>query len=218
MPAAGSRRRWFQFRLRTLLVLVTIAAVLLAILGQKIRQYNREQHVIAWVHAQGGHCWFQNQIDSTEQVSGNATWELWSHASTYTVYPGQYDLKSTHSMQREPMSWWRWKEGPITGASITHSDLKDISPLNELPKLDELILTSTQVSDLSPLVGAKQLRILNLTLTQVSDLSPLVGLKNLEVVILYDAPVTDEQVETLKKALPTCMIIGPERWRQEDGE
>ena len=47
-------RRWYQFRLRTLLVLMALLALPFAWIGSNIRQAQREQAVIHWVNSQGG--------------------------------------------------------------------------------------------------------------------------------------------------------------------
>ncbi|MDB4468562.1 hypothetical protein N9093_01750 [bacterium] len=48
------KRRWFQLRLRTLLVLVTLASVPLSWVGWELDQRRREKQAIAWVEEMGG--------------------------------------------------------------------------------------------------------------------------------------------------------------------
>ena len=48
------QRRWFQLRLRTLLVLVTLASVPLSWVGWELDQRRREKQAIAWVEEMGG--------------------------------------------------------------------------------------------------------------------------------------------------------------------
>jgi internalin A len=70
-------------------------------------------------------------------------------------------------------------------------DLSDLSPLKELPTLQELSIFSTQVSDLSPLKDLKALQRLSISSTQVSDLSPLKDLKALQKLDFNSTQVRD---------------------------
>ena len=58
------KRRWFQLRLRTLLVLVTLASVFLGRVGWELDQRRREKVAIAWVEEMGGKVSFEAEIDS----------------------------------------------------------------------------------------------------------------------------------------------------------
>ena len=42
---------------------------------------------------------------------------------------------------------------------------------------------------------------------RITDLTPLSRLKNLKMLILANNPIPDEQLDLLKKALPTCDIV-----------
>jgi Leucine-rich repeat (LRR) protein len=87
------------------------------------------------------------------------------------------------------------------------TQVSDLSPLADLEGLETLGLSYTRVSDLSPLAELKNLHELELCDTQVSDLSPLAELKNLRKLHLHGAPVSNEQVQELKQALPNCVIL-----------
>ena len=62
------------------------------------------------------------------------------------------------------------------------------------------------VRDLTPLAGLQSLQELNLYSTQVNDLTPLANLTSLETLYVINTPVSEEQVEQLRKALPNCKI------------
>jgi len=241
-------RRWYQFRLRTLLVLFTIAAVAMAFFSQKIRQQYREQAVIEWVQQKQGSVAFEyyEYLDEYDYSDpSDQDWQLWTHTQTFIMTGSALDLEEVGYWQR-----WTglWTPGPVKGVELgrqlpidsTKATITDISRLAQLPELDHLTLDNTdvhdltplaeltalrllrlqgtKVTDLTPLANLDNLRILYLMDTQVEDLSPLHELSNLEVVILDRAPVSHEQVEMLKKALPTCSIFGPKRPGKEDGE
>ncbi|MCP4095844.1 MAG: hypothetical protein GY748_06345 [Planctomycetaceae bacterium] len=48
------QRRWFQLRLRTLLVLVTLVSMLLGWISWEQERRRQEQTTIAWVEEMGG--------------------------------------------------------------------------------------------------------------------------------------------------------------------
>ena len=52
------RRRWYQFSLRTLLIVVTLSAIPLGWVGWKLEQARRERAAIAWVEEMGGRVQF----------------------------------------------------------------------------------------------------------------------------------------------------------------
>jgi Leucine-rich repeat (LRR) protein len=71
------------------------------------------------------------------------------------------------------------------------AEIKDLSPLKSLSKLEGLYFGHQPVSDLSPLVNLNELKNLELSLGNVSDLSPLEGLTKLTYLNLSSNSVTD---------------------------
>ena len=65
------RRRWLQFSLRTLLIVVTLSAVPLGWVGWKCEQGRRQRAVIAWVGEMGGSVTF-------EKVQEKSWWKEWT--------------------------------------------------------------------------------------------------------------------------------------------
>ena len=59
------RRRWYQFSLRTLLILVTLSAVPLSWLGWKLEQGRRQRDTMAWVEKLGGNVTFEDVKDKS---------------------------------------------------------------------------------------------------------------------------------------------------------
>ena len=64
------RRRWYQFSLRTLLIVVTLSAVPLGWVGWEIQQRRSERAVIAWVEKMGGDVGFKH-------VEATSWWKEW---------------------------------------------------------------------------------------------------------------------------------------------
>ncbi len=75
--------------------------------------------------------------------------------------------------------------------------VSDLSPLAGLIDLQHLDLSDNMVTDLSPLFALYDLQKLNLSDNYVTDLSPLAGLSDLEVLILNDNDVINIGVATL---------------------
>ena len=63
------QRRWFQLRLRTLLVLVTLVSILLGWISWEQKRRLREQTTIAWVEEMGGTVSFESEINSGLETS-----------------------------------------------------------------------------------------------------------------------------------------------------
>ena len=83
--------------------------------------------------------------------------------------------------------------------------LEDIKPLENLTKLESVILFGNKVSDLSPLSKLINLKYLDLNGCPASDLTPLHGLKSLEDLRL-GAKISKEQVAQFKEHHPYVAI------------
>ena len=94
----------------------------------------------------------------------------------------------------------------VIGLDIISLHVSDLTPLAELESLQWLALRGAPVSDLTPLAGLKNLRWLRLEGGQVRDVTPLAKLTGLQEFYLEDTPVSEEQLEELRKALPNCRI------------
>ncbi len=88
-----------------------------------------------------------------------------------------------------------------------NTQITDISPLKNCPKLEYLEINSTPVADISCLSGMKSLHHLNIACTQVRDISPLYGCTDLERlwIGLY-TEVPEEQVAQMHQIAPNCVI------------
>jgi Leucine-rich repeat (LRR) protein len=139
-------RRWFRFRLRTLLVMVTLLSIPLGWVGWELDQRRKEKKVIAWVEQMGGFVQFDYGRDAG-------------------LFNGKlYDERS----------WWektkdKWLGERVHFVILKNTQVSDLSPLAEWKNLEMLWLWDTQVSDLSPLSELKKLKSLNLRNTQVSE-------------------------------------------------
>ena len=74
---------------------------------------------------------------------------------------------------------------------VCDTQVRDLSPLKGLMNLHELEVSGTQVTDLSPLKDLQSLQVLDISGTQVTDLSPLKDLQNLRRLLLFNTQVSD---------------------------
>ncbi|MDE0938256.1 MAG: leucine-rich repeat domain-containing protein, partial [Mariniblastus sp.] len=126
------KRRWFQLRLRTLLVLVTLASGAFGWVGWELDQRRREKVAIAWVEKMGGSVDFDGFLSSGLETN-------WWKKTKETLFG-----KSVRFFD------------------LGYTQVSDLSPLAELKKLECLSFDRAPVSDLSPLAGLENLRRLYL--------------------------------------------------------
>ena len=138
---------------------------------------------------------------------------------------GFIDLNKRYALNLSPLKGLK----NLRQLHIIETPVSDIEPLKGLTNLQELGFIETHVSDLSPLGGLKNLqRLYFFYETKISDLEPLRGLTNLEEIgilksacsdidplkeltnlrqlFLYEAQVSDEELDELQKALPNLKI------------
>ena len=113
-----------------------------------------------------------------ERVTLRAIRELSEMGATVDEQEGAYSVDFTSSLGDDDVA---------TAAEL----------LANLPRLQSLILTDTSVISLQSL---------DLSNTKVTDLAPLQGLTNLQSLDLRGTRVSDQQIESLKAALPKLSI------------
>jgi internalin A len=87
------------------------------------------------------------------------------------------------------------------------NQIMDINPLKNLVCLTELHLNDNQIIDVNPLKDLKTLTKLYLGNNQITNITPLKGLLNLKYLNLQGNPLSTEQIDEIKKALPDTQII-----------
>lgn len=146
-------------------------------------------------------------LDQSDYYARNVgTYELWTQAGQYVELsdvPGEIrSLEDCAYMKnldtlilgRETITDLTPLSGlPIRFLSIQGNPVSDLTPLKELPKLQELVIDNTLVSDLSPLASMEGLKLLGLYDIPADDLSPIAGLA-LESLSIPDASAEDPQL------------------------
>ena len=196
------KHRWYQFRLRTLLLVMTVLCVAFAWIGWRMQRARVNR---AWVAE------VDKAVAAIEEFGGHVYPKIWN-MRPQTWLEKQFDDPGSRD---DPVR--AWKESRVTfgaSASITDAGLEHLSGLKHhlsgLNGLKHLDLGYTNITDagLIHLKGLKGLYILNLAGTKVTDagLDHLTGLNNLIWVDLGVTNVTSEGARKLQRALPNCKI------------
>jgi Leucine Rich repeat len=179
------KRRWYQFRLRTLMIVTLICAIPCAWLGRKIEQKRREREVVEAIRALRGYVWYDYDYHNVGP-SGPA----WLRRLLGANYFSEVDAVVFNILR-------------VSDADLVH--------LKGLPQLHVLDLSGTQVTDdgLMYVNGLTTLQHLDLSNTRITDagLVNLKGLAELQCLLVQDTQVTHAGVEGLGKALPNCRIV-----------
>ena len=196
MASTIPKRRWYQFSLRSLLVVMTVATVTFGGWVQFRRQRaqaNRDRvaavdKAVAEIEELGG--WAMYNVEDMRPQ----TW-LEEHFDD----PGGSD---------DPVCAVKVLFVSLDGPKVTDASLKLLKELKSLQYLG-LGLSGTNVTD----TGLERLQglsvgILDLSNTNVTDagLERLKGMSNLEELDLTGTKVTNEGVKKLQQALPNCEI------------
>ena len=228
------KRRWFQFSLRTLMIVVVIVAIPCAWLGRKIERKRQEREAVAAIKKMGGLVGYDYQMagakppgpDWLRNVLGE---NIFSEVASVSYYFGKANVTDTEAVQLRELAALQkldLSDTSLTDAGLAnlkgliHLDTLDLSRTNVtdaglkylsgLNQLEALVLIRTDVSD-AGLEGVKELtklRQLYLPETNVSDagLENLKELTHLRYLDLRKTNVTDIGATELHKSLPNCRI------------
>ena len=213
------RRRWYQFSLRTLLIVVTLAGCGLGWLGPKAYQARRQQAVVAAIRQLGGKVAYDYEFNSKGEPSPNSESfrSAWLHALVGDDCFGNVCEVSFEDMGNKPLTdadlkllggLTHLRTISLSGTEITDAGLEHLKGLTQLTQLD---IDGTLVTDvgLQQLQDLKQLEVLSLSFTSITDagLEHLRGLTKLTDLYLSDnTQITNAGVANLQKALPHCRI------------
>ena len=201
------RRRWLQFSLRTFFVLVTVFCVCIGSLGVAVYRGNEQRKVAEWVREIGGTVAYEHEYDENSMFMDDdkPPWPRWLAerlGEDYFDDVTSVDLGYTQVSDLAPLAILTRLES----VRLNNTAVTDLTPLTRLTSLTTIFVNDTSVRDLTPLAELKDLMNLFLDDTQVRDLTPLAELTNLRMLYLNKTPVSKEQVEELRKALPNCEI------------
>jgi hypothetical protein len=196
--------RWFRINLRTFLLLITVALILM---GRLANQAIRQQQAVAWVIKNGGSVDYAYEYDSLDfwvlaSAPPRPHWLRKIVGLDYFSKVVQVDLAKTDVSDVKMLS--RLHE--LKWLYVYDTPINDISPLQDLTKLETLYLHNTSVENIQSIENLTNLTKLDLYNLHVSDIRPLVGLTNLKELYLYDTNFEPQDVKKLKRLLPNCTI------------
>ena len=182
---SNPRRRWCQFRLRTLLIATALIAAVLGWIVKERHQVGGEGRIGTELQSCGAHIEFAGLYDQIGYGRANPPTSWWRAC-------GAAGFGRPHHCSRQlPVAWdhcgrLRPTEPATSVRSVVllQSPVCDLTPLANQTELRHLELTDTQVRDLATLAGLVHLRTLTLCRTPISDLSPLAGLNELHTLTL----------------------------------
>jgi hypothetical protein len=225
-------RRRFQYSLRTLMIVVTVFAIVCSWFTVKMQQAKKQQESVEAIRKWGRNVRITYDWQRSTPLIPGWVRNLVGEDFFYNVYRLDIlntDLANTDMtpikglVQLEVLSFGGYK--------IKEDELKSFK---ELPKLRMLELVDTNMTDagLAQLAGLKHLEFLSLSGTDITDaglehlkgltklqtlwlagtqvtdagLEHLKGLTQLQVLYLAETKVTDEGVKKLQQALPNCKV------------
>lgn len=176
-------RRWLQFSMRTVLVLVTLLCMALAVW---VVPAERQRRAVAAIGKLGGVVDYKKPAASeTFPVALLRRWlppdYFGEVESLYLSNTGVTDAELTHLERLPGLRYLNLYYSGVTDAGLVH--------LERLTRLERLSLTNAQVTD--------------------AGLAHLHGLTSLRWLYLNNTRVTDEGLARLRRALPNCRIEGP---------
>ena len=203
-----TRRRWFRFSLRTLLVVTLVVGAVMGWVVKERRQSEREHRIAETLKGGTGFVEFLGPYDDRRHPHYQAWWRsalreiLGTRASLLKIDDkGLSDLSrfaAFKSLDRLMLEGTQVSDltpladlQKLRAVGLRDTQVRDLTPLANLRNLRSIGLDGTPVRDLTPLKGIKNLRWLIMNRTQFTDLAPLSGLMNVQEVYLDDAAATD---------------------------
>jgi Leucine-rich repeat (LRR) protein len=189
------RRRWFQYSLRTLLVLMLLACIGMGWLAVKLQRVRQEQAAVAAIEGLGGSVVWAYP-DLSRELPGRA-WLRKLLGDGFFARPDFVEIRNDAAME------YLTELTHIPNLLLIDTQFTDtgLEHLKELTRLRKLYLVNTQVTSdgLRHLKGLTQLTTLFLIGIPVTDagLEHLTALTQLQLLYLDSTQVTDAGLEHL---------------------
>lgn len=209
------RLRWFQFSLRTLLILMVICGVACALVMKRVERKRREREIVAAMEKLGACVEYDYQLDANRNLKWPAVppgpaWlrRLLGENFFCEVESVSLKCRKANDADIEPL------EGltelhvlDLQSTNITNAGLARIKGLVQLRGLS---LIDTRITDagLANLSGLAHLEVIFLEGTKITDagLDSLLGLKHLEMIDILETEVSEKGEEKIRRALPGCLL------------
>ena len=197
------KHRWYQFNLRTLLVLVTVICVALGLSAKEWHRALRKNQAVEEVQRHGGHVRLADPPKATGVISG---WlhlflgdEFFAEVSNVSLGPqSEQDLDLLR-----PFPELRWLR--LWGPAVTDSALErtaGLTQLNEL-QLDDAVVGERGLESLTHLCNLRFLSFENCLLSDGAKergLQQLTELPNLQSLSFINCGLSDDSLKALSGA------------------
>ncbi|HEY1602357.1 MAG TPA: hypothetical protein VGG64_22335 [Pirellulales bacterium] len=219
-----TRRRWFSYSLRSVFFLLTLVAIGLGWVASERKRSERELLIAEDLKTRGARIDIAGRFDGSDPFSQPAWWQrslsrVCGQKVRQVIVDGPSfsgeipEVAALTKLSGIGLHWTQIRDlSPLAkltsleNITVDGGPVSNISPLAELTNLVGLDLNVSGVKDVSALAKLGNLTVLRLQTSGVTDLSPLVGLKKLRYLNVRQTPISDEQIELLKSALPDCEI------------
>jgi hypothetical protein len=231
-----SRRRWFRFSLRTMMVAVTLLCIWLGITAHRA---NRQRSAVQTIASTGGHVWYDYEVydDGIRRIDRKSPPDWLKNligvdyfAAVYSVDWGPNDDTVAALVDLPEL-----RDVQLVGPDVTNSVLAKVKGMRELHRLSLVASSETDVGwkalgqfpQLKRLLLCADRQVTDATLEYIRDF------RNLEWLFLDDDRITDAGlqrlavltrleyldirgtktsaagVEDLKRVLPNLTVLGP---------
>jgi Leucine-rich repeat (LRR) protein len=195
---AKRKRRWFQFSLRTLLIVTLVVAIPCAWVGRKIERKRRERAAVALIENLGGHVVYNYQTDGTREPFGPA----WLRELLGKDFFSEVDrirlMSVTDDVLQQLKQFGELRSLLLDGSGITDPGLEHLEGLTHLSDLN---LSRTAITDagLAHLAGLADLERLDISESHITGagVDSLKGLPHLQMLELHQTQITDATLTSL---------------------
>ncbi|MCH7728113.1 MAG: hypothetical protein IH991_16790, partial [Planctomycetes bacterium] len=208
MAHAKPKRRFLRFRMRTVLLAMTVLCFLLAWIALKADRARKQRRVVDWVRQLGGQVTYDTDDDDVPDPFGSGPFakdEGWLRENFGVDF---FDNVVAVTLEGEDFADISKLAAlrDVRDLCLTGTSVSNLSVLAGMSHLDSLTIYGSSVynwdesqmeyarspvKDLSPLSATTRLRRLTLNVTSVSDLTPVAKMTNLQELSLIDSPVSD---------------------------
>lgn len=174
-----SRRRWFQFSIRTLLLIMVLASIGMSWIAVQMQKARRQKEAVKALEMGGARVEYEDPLHPVfRRVIGRGLF-----AEVFAV-----DASSIHNFSDEDLAplaaFPSLKALALADTRITDAGMKHLERLTDLTYL---VLSFTDVTD--------------------TGLEHIKDLRGLRTLVLARTRVTDEGVAKLQQALPNCRVV-----------
>ena len=212
------RRCWFQYSLRSLLLLMFLASLGMSWFAVLAKRARAQKQAVEEIRKLGGQVVYDYEVQAgnTGTFPAVAPGPVWLRSRlgvdffATPVSVGFYSPSVTDDGLKPLEQLTKLRALVLCQPHVTDAGLKH---LKELRQLEMLHLFDMPVTDagLEQIKALTKLQRLNLDLTQITDagLQSLKGLTELRLLELRSTKVTGQGVKRLQQVLPDCEIHGP---------